>query len=512
MFRRFLALLIAIVVTLVPVSQSQMMMPNSTITPRTTTTATRQSTGTPQDTTAKAGDDVTFDCTGDFVEWSVYTPSVTVIFDSRDPSGNVANPTKYSVTQQKSLVVSNVQNSDGTTYQCKNAYSGTSLHLANLVVIDENTLVAAVDPSTVLTAGTVANFTCSVTYGAPTTDPAAVTKPLDVNQNPKLTIHLDDTEVQGVEYFTAPETVMGQRTKIATATHTVVATDGGKALKCTVTSVASSQTFTYSEAQTLNMHYAPNRLNTSIESGATSVAAGTIITCDSNGNPPPTVQWISQTDGLTGPTPENGRARLTVSANVQQQKWTCMASNTQGNTSKTISFTVAGATEPEGNTDDTSDKRKVAVGVGIGIGLGIPVLIAIIVLVVILMRRKRSSGGMSPAVKTTKAPPPNESGKPPINEINRPQRPVSNNRNGPTINPNPNPMYMPPVYPEQVGGTGAVPPKRTPDRPGYGDLGVGHINAGGSTPSLNRSYESSKAGDDYPPPGLGHVGPCTSEV
>ena len=123
--------------TLPPVSQSQMIMTNSTISPRTTTTTARQSTGLPQDTTAQVGDDVTFDCTGEFVEWSVYTPALTTIFDSRDPSLNVANPIKYSVTAapQNSLVVSNVQNSDGTTYQCKNAYTPNSHHLANLVVI-----------------------------------------------------------------------------------------------------------------------------------------------------------------------------------------------------------------------------------------------------------------------------------------------------------------------------------------------------------------------------------------
>jgi hypothetical protein len=61
--------------------------------------------------------------------------------------------------------------------------------------------------------------------------------------------------------------------------------------------------------------------------------------------------------------------------------------------------------------------------------------------------------------------------------------------------------------------TTAAPVKTTPDRPGYGDLGVGHIHAGGSTPSLNRSYESSHRGeDDYQPngPGMRPPGPNTS--
>jgi len=78
---------------------------------------------------------------------------------------------------------------------------------------------------------------------------------------------------------------------------------------------------------------------------------------------------------------------------------------------------------------------------------------------------------------------------PPINDEHRPQRPPSGGGNDPNINPNPNPTYKTPVYPEQYGTS---PPKTNADRPGYGDLGVKPIRSGGSTPSLNRSYDSQR--------------------
>jgi len=71
-----------------------------------------------------------------------------------------------------------------------------------------------VTPPTVLAVGTDANLTCSLTYGAPTTDPADVTQPLGVNQNPTLTLLIDDVDLPGIEFFTSLETTMGERTKI----------------------------------------------------------------------------------------------------------------------------------------------------------------------------------------------------------------------------------------------------------------------------------------------------------
>jgi len=84
---------------------------------------------------------------------------------------------------------------------------------------------------------------------------------------------------------------------------------------------------------------------------------------------------------------------------------------------------------------------------------------------------------------------PTDPNKPPINNDHRPPRPRSDVGNEPNVNPNPNPTYEPPVYPEQYSNS---PAKTSMDRPGYGDLGVRPIHAGGSTPSLNRSYEGSQ--------------------
>ena len=96
--------------------------------------------------------------------------------------------------------------------------------------------------------------------------------------------------------------------------------------------------------------------------------------------------------------------------------------------------------------------------------------------------------------------------KPPINNTDRPRRPGNGPGNDPNVNPEPNPTYKPPVYPEQYDNS---PTKTGSDRPGYGDLGVRPIHAGGSTPSLNRSYESSQreSGTDDR-----FQGPNTSEV
>jgi len=79
----------------------------------------------------------------------------------------------------------------------------------------------------------------------------------------------------------------------------------------------------------------------------------------------------------------------------------------------------------------------------------------------------------------------NEQPKPPINNEHRPPRPTSGN--DANINPNPDPNYQPPVY------TNAPGTKASPDKSGFGDLGVRPIHAGGSaTPSLERSYEGSQ--------------------
>ena len=82
-----------------------------------------------------------------------------------------------------------------------------------------------------------------------------------------------------------------------------------------------------------------------------------------------------------------------------------------------------------------------------------------------------------------------EPGKPPINNEHRPPRPKSDGTGEPNVNPNPNPTYQTPVYPEQYGDS---PSKTNMDKPGYGDLGVRPIHTGGSTPSLNRSYDSQR--------------------
>ena len=88
---------------------------------------------------------------------------------------------------------------------------------------------------------------------------------------------------------------------------------------------------------------------------------------------------------------------------------------------------------------------------------------------------------------------PTDADKPPapINNEHRPPRPRSDLTGGqPNVNVNPNPAYQnPPVYPEQYGDS---PTKPSSDNAGFGDLGVRPIHVGGSTPSLNRSYESSQ--------------------
>jgi len=96
-----------------------------------------------------------------------------------------------------------------------------------------------------------------------------------------------------------------------------------------------------------------------------------------------------------------------------------------------------------------------------------------------------------PAVSEERKPPKpkpgtNEHPNPPINTEHRPPRPTGNDAN---INPNPDPNYQPPVYTNaNAPGT-----KASPDKPGYGDLGVRPIHAGGSaTPSLERSYDGSQ--------------------
>jgi len=99
--------------------------------------------------------------------------------------------------------------------------------------------------------------------------------------------------------------------------------------------------------------------------------------------------------------------------------------------------------------------------------------------------KKRESGGGGGGLNQQPSDP---NKQPPINNDHRPPRPHGDNT--PNVNVNPNPTYQTPVYPEQYGDDS--PTKAGSDKPGFGDLGVRPIHAGGSTPSLNRSYESSQ--------------------
>jgi hypothetical protein len=446
--------------------------------------------------TAASGGSVIFNCSGTYVTWALYNPKYTLIFDSRDNTVVSPNPSKYSIVGTNLMISGLDPAQDGTTYECRT--SGTSLTRVNLVVIDQSSLKANMYSSGTLTVGNVVSFSCSVGYGAPTTDTNAATKSLSSEQDPQLSMTLDGQPLpETVGMYTQPTGGSGYHTKTLTCNYTLRAADGGKSLTCSVTSLSYTQ---QPDKVMLNLPYAPNRLNYTANG---TYRVGDRVTCVANGSPAPTVTWIPITDGLSQQSGGRGggSAMLTVmESTVNPQIWTCVASNDYGNfSSGQIKIYVDGA---ETGQAQPKPDNKVGLGVGLGIGLGVPVVIAIIVLVFVLMRRKRTAGGTD--VTKTKPPPPStDTGKPPINEPHRPQRPTSGTRNGPAINPNPNPMYQPPVYPEQVvAGSGLAPPKTTPDRPGYGDLGVGHIHAGGSTPSLNRSYESSHSG--------GHQGPNTS--
>lgn len=102
--------------------------------------------------------------------------------------------------------------------------------------------------------------------------------------------------------------------------------------------------------------------------------------------------------------------------------------------------------------------------------------------------KKPKPGGDVPVTDNDRPGDPNKPA--PINNEHRPPRPKDGFGNDPNINPNPNPNYQnTPVYPEQYGPS---PTQPSSDKPGFGDLGVRPIHAGGSTPSLNRSYESSQ--------------------
>ena len=52
-----------------------------------------------------------------------------------------------------------------------------------------------VTPSTGLNVNTAACIKCSLNYGAPTVEAEHVTKPLDTQQDPQLTISLDDAQL-----------------------------------------------------------------------------------------------------------------------------------------------------------------------------------------------------------------------------------------------------------------------------------------------------------------------------
>ena len=89
--------------------------------------------------------------------------------------------------------------------------------------------------------------------------------------------------------------------------------------------------------------------------------------------------------------------------------------------------------------------------------------------------------------------------KPAINSVHRPPRPKDCTGNNPNVYTIPDPTYKTPVYPGQYENSL---PMTTLEKPGYGDLGVRSINAGGSSLSLNKSYESSQTGteDQFPGP------------
>ena len=91
-------------------------------------------------------------------------------------------------------------------------------------------------------------------------------------------------------------------------------------------------------------------------------------------------------------------------------------------------------------------------------------------------------------IKTT------STGAAPINRDSRPNRPGTQNGPNP-VNPNPNPAYTTPVYPQQV-----QPVARTgSDSPaGFGDIGARPVKVGGSNPHLDESLDQSFEHGNYP--------------
>lgn len=324
--------------------------------------------GTPEDVTAEVGANVMFNCTStQFVEWTVFNPKMMTIFDSRDDTHTIASTDKFDISGQYNLIVKNLIVDDGTTYMCKTGYSGSTSTQVNLVVIDKSSMNFEISPSTGLNVNTVACIKCSLHYGAPTVEAEHATKPLDTQQDPQLTISLDDTLLQDCN-VTSIMAVGGtdRHIKIATCNRTIVSSDGGKSVKCTVRSVAASHVYEYSITQQLNTNivYGPNRLNITpaVNSSTNSYDAGTVVTCQSNGNPMPTVQWRTDTAGLTAPAPDtaHGYVKMTVSDAVQDQHWTCVSSNSYGNMTKTITFRVPTAkegydTEVKGSAQKATD-------------------------------------------------------------------------------------------------------------------------------------------------------------
>jgi hypothetical protein len=298
----------------------------------------------PADVTVASGTDAVFNCSGSsYVEWSVYSyQGLIQIFDSR-PQYNATNPkpTKYQINGTYNLVVKSVAADidDATTYQCHNG--GSDLHRANLVVIDQSTLQLAVSAAVPgqLTVGGVAYVMCSVSYVAPSTDPMSSSKTLTSQQEPQLSLMLNYMNfLESTTVDTQPASnTYSRRTKTATCNHTITASDAGKNVSCTVTSLSYTQTVTMA----LNIPYAPNKLNITYN---TTQSIGNKITCTANGYPTPTVSWIPLTGtGLSqqiGPTGQ-GFAVLTVgNPEVQSQQWRCLAKNSIGNTTSDISFIV----------------------------------------------------------------------------------------------------------------------------------------------------------------------------
>lgn len=299
---------------------------------------------------------------------------------------------------------------------------------------------------------------------------------MSTEQEPMLVLTLDKTSAfpTGQVYYTAPAAGTNFHEKTRVVNYTLSDDTPGRHLRCTVRSMSYEK----EEKQMLNIRFAP--VITQIVEREYNTSDN--ITCSADGIPEPRVTWTR----ISGSMPESmsglsGR-RQAVLKNLEngEHVWMCTATNELGSVSVNVSFTVQGVAVPEPSTGAS----KIGIAIGLAVGLGVPIIIAIIVVVCLLMRRKKDKKQQPPVDGGGLNNQPTDLNKqPPINDDRRPPRPVSD------VNVNPNPTYQTPVYPEQYGDSPAKPPS---DKPGFGDLGVRPIHAGGSTPSLNRSYESSQ--------------------